>query len=151
MTNRTNQRMIHVACKQLGLDDDTRRDLQLQVTGKASMADMTDAELVAVISALKAKGFKSTSGVPKGSLTGRAPARRADIRYIHVLWGLLGANGALTNPSRKGLNAFMREGFHKKWGAVPLDIDMLSDTAQIRAVTEALKAMAKRAGIEVRK
>lgn len=144
------QRKIHVACKQLGLDDETRHDLQLAATGKASMADMSETDLQAVIAALKSKGFKPTSDFAKGG-KGRAPARRADLRYVHVLWGLLAAKGALRKPGRAGLNAFMRESFGVKWGAVPLDIDMLSDSTQIRDVAEALKAMAKRAGIEVRK
>lgn len=150
MTNRTSQRMIHVACKQLGLDDDTRRDLQLQVTGKASMADMSDPELAAVIAALKAKGFKSGNGAPAAA-KGRAPARRADLRYVHVLWGLLGKAGALEKPGRAGLNAFLRKSFGAKWGAVPLDIDMLDDTAQISDVAEALKAWCRRLGIKVTK
>lgn len=38
MTSKTLQRMIHVGCKQLGLDNDTRHDLQLVATGKASMS-----------------------------------------------------------------------------------------------------------------
>lgn len=41
VATRTLQRMIHVGCRQLGLDDDTRRDLQLVATGKASMAVST--------------------------------------------------------------------------------------------------------------
>ena len=39
---------VHVRAKQLGLDDETRRDVQLRVTGKASCRDMTLRELRAV-------------------------------------------------------------------------------------------------------
>lgn len=150
MSNRALQRMIHVACRELRLDQDTRRDLQAQVTGKASMAEMTDAELEAVIAALKAKGFTAQVSHGKGGKA-RPAARRADLRYAHVLWGLLGKAGALEKPGRAGLNAFMRKSFGAKWGAVPLDIDMLDDTAQIRDVTEALKAWCRRLGIAVTK
>ena len=38
------QQLIHVGCRELGIDSDTRRDLQLLVTGKASMADMSKAD-----------------------------------------------------------------------------------------------------------
>ena len=37
MTGNTVLKTIHVACRALGLDDDSRRDLQLLVTGKASL------------------------------------------------------------------------------------------------------------------
>ncbi len=53
--------MIHVARRELGIDSETRRDLQFQVVGKASMADMTEAELTAVVKALEARGFKKVS------------------------------------------------------------------------------------------
>ena len=39
---------VHVRAKQLGLDEDTRRDIQLRVTGKASCRDMNLRELRAV-------------------------------------------------------------------------------------------------------
>ena len=58
MTDRALQKMIHVGCRELGLDTDLRCELQLQVTGKASMSDMTDAELNAVLSDLKSRGFE---------------------------------------------------------------------------------------------
>ncbi len=145
MTNRTLQRLIHVACRDLSIDQDTRHDLQLQLTGQASMANMSDAQLTQVLEALKAKGFNPNVSVAQGA-KGRAPARRADIRYIHVLWGKLAKHGALRKTGRTGLNAFMRESFAAKWGAVPLDVDMLVDTVQIRDMTEGLKAWCRRVG-----
>lgn len=78
-TVRKLQRMIHVGCKQLGLDDDTRHDLQLAVTGKASLADMTDAELQKVVSALQQRGFKS-------GFTASSKGRRAEPRSALCLW-----------------------------------------------------------------
>ena len=147
-TARNLQRMIHVGCKQLGLDDDTRRDLQLNVTGKSSMADMTAAELQQVVSALQQRGFKAGF---KASSKGRRPAApRADLRFIHVLWRLLGEAGALKRPDRDGLNAFIRARFEGKWKSVPIDVDALREAGQINDVTRALKDMANRAGVIVR-
>lgn len=147
-TARNLQRMIHVGCKQLGLDDDTRRDLQLNVTGKSSMADMSDAELQKVVSALQQRGFKAGF---KTSSKGRRPvAPRADLRFIHVLWRLLGEAGALKRPDRDGLNAFIRARFEGKWKSVPIDVDALREAGQINDVTRALKDMANRAGVIVR-
>ena len=69
------KRMIHVGCKQLGLDADTRRDLQLVATGKASMSGMTEDELRLVIEALKNRGFKPYGSPHFTSDKGRAPGR----------------------------------------------------------------------------
>lgn len=148
MTDRALQRLIHVACRDLGLDADTRHDLQLAVTGKASMADMSDADLQKVVDALRAKGFNPAVSLAR-AMKKHAPAASPGIRFIHVMWGLLAKKGAIKQPGRRGLNLFVRSRFEATWGAAPLDIDMLTDEAQINDVTQALKAMCRRAGIEV--
>lgn len=143
--SRSLQRMIHVGCKQLGLDDDTRRDLQVVVTGKASMSEMSEADLLKVVEALKQRGFTASF---KGASKARRPsAPRADLRFIHVMWRLLGKAGALQKPGRDGLNAFLRSQFEGKWKSVPIDIDAMRDHDQINDVVQALKAMCRRAGV----
>lgn len=131
---------IYVAARDLGMDDDTRRHLQLRVVGKASLKDMTEAERALVLDEMKVLGFKPSAG--------RAPRRRAatrgDVRFCHVLWGKLVAAGVVQVPGAAGLNAFVRARFEKAWGAVPLDIDQMRDWKQIAAVIEALKAMLDR-------
>jgi phage gp16-like protein len=141
---RTLQRTIHVACRQLGLDEGARRAVQLTVTGKASLSDMTLAEMGAVLDRLKACGFKATGQK-------RPAAPRADLRYVHVLWGLLAKGGAVRVPGRAGLNAFVRTRFEDKWQSVPIDVDALRDAGQINDVTRALKDMCRRAGIPTEK
>lgn len=133
--------LIHVACKQLGLDDDARRDLQLRVVGKASLRDMTDGERRQVLDALKAQGFKPHS---KGRHK-RAPRR--DLRLVHVMWRALGEAGQLDRPGRDGLNAFVRRRFGAHWQSVPRDIDDLRDHDKIDAVIQALRAWIDRAGV----
>jgi len=49
---------IHVANKQLGLDEDTARDLYQRVTGKRSLRQMSDRELQLVVAAQRDAGFK---------------------------------------------------------------------------------------------
>ncbi|MCA0849673.1 gp16 family protein [Salipiger thiooxidans] len=133
-------RLIHVACRDLGIDQDTRRALQERLTGKASLRDMSQPELELVLGALKDQGFR-----PKG---GRRPAApRADLRLIHVLWAELGKAGELDKPGRDGLNAFIRRRFGQSWSFVPADVDMLRDWERIDDVIQALKAWADRAGI----
>ena len=151
------QKMIHVGCKQLGLDNDTRRDLQLVTTGKESLSQMTETDLLKVVSALKARGFKPFGNSyfkgRKGPLPSQVkpPAPRGDLRYVHVLWRLLGEAGAVTRPGRDGLNAFIRSRFEGKWAFVPIDVDALRDPAQISDVTRALKDWCKRAGVRTEK
>jgi len=138
------QQTIHVACRELGLDQDARRSLQLEVCGKTSMRDMTVDDLNAVLSRLKKDGFKTRSnGAPKHKL-----APRKDLALVHVLWRKLGEAGVLERPGRDGLNAFVRAQFGDKWASVPLDIDTLRDPDQINAVIRSLKAWGKRAEID---
>jgi len=139
---RSLQKLIHVGCRELGLDADARHDLQLAVCGKASMSDMTEAELKRVLDRLKNSGFKVSSKVR------RPAAPRADLRLIHVLWKKLGDAGALERPGRAGLNAFIRARFGDTWQSVPADVDMLRDHGQIEAVVAALKAWGKRTGVD---
>ncbi len=144
MTRLNTIRIIHVGCRQLGIDGETRRDLQLLVTGKASITDMVDADLTKMITALKDKGFKPHGG---GARAKRPAAPRADIRFAHVIWGKLYQAGKVDLSGAKGLNAFVRARFEKTFGAVPIDIDQMRDAKQIAMILEALKAMAARAGI----
>ncbi len=150
----TLKRMIHVGCRELGLDDETRRGLQMIATGKASMSEMDEAELRQVIDALKERGFKPYGSAyyttRKGKGKGHAPAPRADLRFVHVLWAQLGQAGALKRPGRDGLNAFIRARFEGKWQSVPIDVDALRDASQINDVTRALKDMCRRAGLVIR-
>jgi len=136
------RRLIFAACRQLGLDEEARHDLQVSVTGKASLSDMDTRELKLVIDRLKDAGFADR---PKGK---RKAAPRADLRLVHVLWSKLGQAGELKDPTRTGLNAFVRTRFESSWGSVPADIDMLRDWKQIDAVLQALMAWGKRAGID---
>lgn len=135
------QQLVHVGCRELGLDAEARRDLQLAATGKASMRDMTEADLQLVVDRLKADGFAVKGGRRKA-------APRAYLRYVHVLWGLLGKAGALKQPGRDGLNAFVRSRFEGKWQSVPIDIDTLRDAGQINDVTRALKDWCHRKGVK---
>lgn len=141
--SRALQKKIHVGCRELGLDGDARRDLQLAVTGKVSMTDMSETELKAVLKRLQDTGFKARSGGKK-----HAKASRADLRLVHVLWRKLGEAGQLRDPSRKGLNKFIRERFGKAWSNVPADVDMMRDHKEIDQVIQALKSWGQRVDID---
>lgn len=142
------QQKIHVGCRQLGLDREARHDLQLAVTGKASMADMSETDLQKLLDRLKADGFKPTghNGPRRKSKAKLAP--RKDLRLVHVLWTKLGEAKALKDPSRAGLNKFIRARFGKTWGSLPADVDMLRDHTQIDDLIQALKSWGLRADID---
>ena len=138
-------KLVHVGCRELGIDRETRRDLQRLVTGKASMTEMTEADLESMVQALKDRGFRPSPGAAPR----RKAAERGDVRFAHVLWGKLHRAGAVDKAGAAGLNAFIRARFEQAWGAVPIDIDAMRDGQQIATVIEALKAMCARAGIDL--
>lgn len=82
-----NQRIaaIHMGKKQLGLDDDTYRDMLEQVTSKRSAKDMSDDDLVKVIQHLDQLGFskrefgnKPKVKLSKEALMGKIEAHLAE-------------------------------------------------------------------------
>lgn len=141
------RRTIFAGCKSLGLDDEARRDLQLVITGKDSLSAMSEPEMEALVAELRRRGFKPLLKPPQKGRGKRAP--RADLRFVHVLWRLLGDAGKLDTPTRDGLNAFVRRRFGARWGAVPLDVDDLRDWDKIDAVVQALKDWCKREGVRI--
>lgn len=66
---------IHVAKKQLGLDDDTYRAKLEIITGKSSTKGMTDDERQAVLTVFRNEGFQPAPNAPRpngrAKLTGR--------------------------------------------------------------------------------
>ncbi len=153
-------RACHAAVRAAGFDEDARHDFQMRVTGKASMRDMSVAELRHLRDELNRitgfgqggrgkgrRGGKPAVGKPAGrpGADYNPPAFRGDVRLIHALWGELGQRGVLKRPDRAGLNAFIRSRFEGHWSFVPVDVDVLTDTDNITDVIQALKAMLARA------
>lgn len=140
MSRVSDMRLIYAAAKSAGMDEDTRRDAIERVSGSRSLSALDDAAVAQV-----AADFRRRSPPPKK----RRAAPRADLRLIHVLWGLLGKAGKLKQPNRAGLNAFIRKRFGEHWGVVPADIDMLREHGQISDVIDALKTWCHREGVEL--
>jgi Mu-like prophage protein gp16 len=84
---------IHIAAAQLGMDEETRRILYWNTTGKNSAADMTDGERERVIAALIEKGFvdkKRANG--KASFPGR-PEETDKVPMMRKVEALLADSG----------------------------------------------------------
>ena len=147
----TTIRMIHVACRDLGLDQETRHELQERVTGVTSLSAMNERQLKLVVDELKAKGWKPVQkgATKKGGKQFRNFASRGDIRFCHVLWGKLVEKGVFAVPGHEGLNAFARTVLEKAEGVAILDVDQLRDHKQIALLIEVLKNRCDRVGVKL--
>lgn len=124
---------IHIAQKQLAMDEDDYRQIVFDVAGKGSAGDCSDAELSRIIDRLKEKGFEP---LPKA---GRKAATHPMARKARALWISLHHLNVVQNPSEQALEAFAKR---------QLGCERLSWANQREAhrLIEALKAMATRNG-----
>lgn len=93
---------LHIAKKQLGLDDDTWRDLLERETGKRSSRDMSDGERGRVLDVLKTQGFKPASKGSRKGIEGKYAPK------LQALW-IAGYNlGLIRNKDDAALLAFVK-------------------------------------------
>lgn len=138
---------VFAICRELGLDDDTRRDLQLEVTGKSSTSKMTVDDMNAVITALRERGWKPHTGA-KGE--DWIDVKRPDQKKIIAIWGQIAREGHV-EPGAAAINRFINNrNFHVKWSAAPTDIRMIG-RERASDVIEALKDLARRHQVRLRK
>jgi hypothetical protein len=132
---------LHIARKQIGLDEGDYRDVLERVTGKRSAGDMSAAERTIALAEFQRLGWQ-----PKRKGPGIEPRR--DHRFCFVLWALL-AKAGVVKGGRGALNAFIcAPNFQAKWGEAATDIRFLSGD-RTADVIEALKNMAARKGVEL--
>lgn len=130
------QAKIHIAKKELSLDDSTYRALLQRVTGRTSSAGLSDAQLEAVLTELKRLGFKPRSRSASTAVK-RPLAEGAEARKIRALWISLYHLGVISDSSEAALAAFVRR---------QLKIDALQWVrGDAYKITEALKSWATRA------
>jgi len=131
---------IHIAKKELGLDDDVYRAVLARVTGKTSSSAMSDAERRKVIAEFKRQGF-----VPKGR-TGRARPRsdKPYVRKVFALWGELKRKGIWRDPSPHSLRRFVKKMTASQYDDGCDDPEWLT-WPQASIVIEGLKKMKERA------
>lgn len=121
------KRAIMAACKRAGVDDETRRATQERIIGKASMADMTAAELTRLRDHFN-RGWKG----PRQS--------RPHVGKIRALWWSLYWIGAIERPDDEALNLFVKRQTHYQ------HINFL-DHRKAASVIEALKSWLEREGV----
>lgn len=121
---------IHVAKKQLGLDDDTYRAALVSITGKDSAKDMTEAERNKVVVVLRDRGFKQAEKGLQGPF-----AKKLQALWIDA-WNL----GIVRDRSDSAMLAFIKR---------QTGVDhtrFLIDAADARKAVEALKGWMAREG-----
>ena len=105
MTNATVIKLIHVARRELRLDDDTYRALLTSVIpGKSSCRDMSLPELQAVLEAMEEKGFK----VKPRKKPRRLPSPSDTSLKIRAVWHTMAADGFIRDDSDAALDRFVQ-------------------------------------------
>ncbi len=122
---------IQIARKELAMDEDDYRQGLFDQTGKLSLTQCSDRELVKVLDWLKTKGFKP--------LPGKKAAAHPMARKARAMWISLYHLGVVHNPSEQALEAF---------ACRQLKCERMAWARQSDAyqLIEALKAMAIRNG-----
>lgn len=130
---------IHIAKKQLAMDDDTYRAMLRSVGGAASSRDLTTAGASRVLRHLEQCGFKPVRKPGAAALPQRALAQDAQSTKIRALWLELHSLGVVRNASEAALGAYVK----RQTGVEALQ--WLS-SAQASLIIEALKKWKTRAG-----
>lgn len=147
MTASRNSRLakIHIARKELAIEDGAYRAMLERITGSRSAAGLSDNQLEAVLDELKAKGWTPTvisgSAAPRPGPSGaaRRPADHPVARKARALWISLHQLGAVRNGSNAALEAFACR-------QLGVEVFQWADQSQGFKLIEALKAMAEREG-----
>lgn len=125
---------VHVAKKELGLDETAYGDVLFRETGHSSSANCSDAELVKLLDAFKRMGWQAKPKQPLARIADHKTARKA-----RALWISLGHLGAIESTSEKSLEAFAKR-------QLGCDTMQWADQTMMFKLIEALKAMALREG-----
>lgn len=103
-------RLIHVAKRDLQLDDDIYRAILQRVGGKDSSSDLTVPELEKVLEHMKRSGFKVRSKAKHlaPAKSSRPLAQDAESKKIRALWLFMHQIGVVKNPSEEALASYVK-------------------------------------------
>lgn len=124
--------LIHVAKRDLGLDDSTYRAALQTATGASSTKDMTASQLQSVLEHLKRKGFQVK---PKAAT--RPLADDAQSKKIRALWLEMHTQGIVKAPGEASLAAYVKR-------LTKVDALQWLSTDQASTVIETLKKWQRR-------
>ena len=126
---------VHIAKKELGLDDATYRAVLQRITGKTSSAGLKDHQLDAVLTEFKRLGWsaKTASGHRKKS-------DKPHVRKVFAVWSDMCRASIPDNPTRAGLIAFVQRMTRTEQRPGGLSDPEWLSPEQANVVVEALKA-----------
>jgi len=124
---------IHVAKRDLGLDDDTYRAKLMNIVGKTSTKDMTEAERQKVLTVMRNDGFRPADAKPAGGKLTGPYAKKLQALWI-AAWNL----GVVSDRRDAALVAFVKR-------QTGLDaVRFLHHADDARAAIDGLKGWLKR-------
>jgi phage gp16-like protein len=136
-------KLIHVAKRELAVEEESYRDLLKRVTGKMTCSTMTEAELDKVLTEFRRLGFqkKPKGAKPSRRAGGRAMAMEATARKIRALWLSLWNLGELEDASEAALAAFVQR-------ITGIEALQWIDGAEADKVIDALLGWQRRIGLD---
>ena len=93
---------VHIARKELALDDDSYRAILKRITGQTSSAGLPDRQLDAVLTEFKRLGWTPKKG---GADKHRPASAKAHVNKIFAVWADMCAKGIPTIANRAGGSA----------------------------------------------
>ncbi|MFN3881912.1 MAG: gp16 family protein [Nitrincola lacisaponensis] len=135
---------IHIAKKQLGLDEDTYRQMLKNLTGKSSCSDMVIGELYQVIRHLENVGFKKHRP-RRNQYSPRSTGKIIDV--MRAVWIQMHQAGIVRDGSEIALTHWAKRASSQRNGGVGVEsLEWLErDTRLASQVLEDLKQWRKRA------
>lgn len=97
-------KLIHVARRDLQLDDDTYRAFLLQCTGKTSCRELSVAQLEQVLDAMKERGFKKQKKHPRRRFKGHVTPREK----VYKVWQQMAEDGFITDGGDVALDKYVQ-------------------------------------------
>jgi len=139
---------IHIAKKDLALDDDSYRALVLRVAGQESCKGLAIGRLEAVLAEFKSLGWKARRKSPPRRAGARAMARDHEAPKIRALWLSLYHLGEIGDPSEAALARYAAR--MTKSPGQPDGVQALQflDAAAANRVIKALRGWCRRIGFE---
>lgn len=104
MTRQKYLQLIHIAAKQLKLDEDTYRQLLKNLTDQSSAKALSTTELERVLNVLKRQGFRIHSHQNSATTQTYFP----QLQKIRALWHQMASEEIVRDSSEQAMNSFIK-------------------------------------------
>lgn len=129
---------VHIARKDLALDDTTYRALLMRVTGRESCSKMNMGQISQILDEFKRLGWKPRRPRKSGQ---RKMADDAQSRMVRGMWITLAQNGIVRDSSEEALAAYVKRMTGME------DLAWLN-AAQVNKVINGLRSWLQREGLD---